>query len=125
MEPPVSLDAEDIRNEKVKVLRSMETVKLENVVVGQYRGSNGFPGYLDDETVPPDSICPTFASLVMFINNARWEGVPFLFKAGKALHKRHAEIRVQFQAVPGNLYKACLGVRRFYLLANSVYCSCL
>lgn len=66
---------------------------------------------MDDETVPPGSLCPTFAALVMFINNARWEGVPFLFKAGKALHKRHAEIRVQFHAVPGNLYKDNLGVR--------------
>jgi len=108
MEPPTSLDAEDIRNEKVKVLRSMETVKLDNVVVGQYRGSNGQPGYLDDETVPPGSLCPTFAALVMHINNARWDGVPFLFKAGKALHKRHAEIRVQFHAVPGSLYQNSL-----------------
>jgi len=106
MEPPVSLDAEDIRNEKVKVLRSMEPVKLENVVIGQYRANdNGRPGYLDDETVPEGSRCETFAAIAMFINNARWEGVPFLFKAGKALFKRHAEIRVQFHPVPGNIYR--------------------
>jgi len=105
MEPPVSLAAEDIRNEKVKVLRNMKPVQLDNVVVGQYRAFNGRAGYTDDEKVPEDSLCPTFAALVMFINNARWEGVPFLFKAGKALHKRHAEIRVQFRPVPGNIYR--------------------
>jgi glucose-6-phosphate 1-dehydrogenase len=43
------------------------------------------------------SLTPTFAAIAMFINNHRWDGVPFLFKAGKALHKRYAEIRVQFR----------------------------
>lgn len=96
----VSLDAEDIRNEKVKVLRSMKVVPLEDVVIGQYRartaGGTKLPGYLDDPTVPKGSLTPTFATVAMFINNARWDGVPFLLKAGKALHKRCAEIRVQF-----------------------------
>jgi glucose-6-phosphate 1-dehydrogenase len=109
MEPPVSLDAEDIRNEKVKVLRSMRTLELEDVVVGQYTGRStsdvNYPGYLDDETVPEGSIVPTFAAAALFIDNPRWEGVPFLMKAGKALDKRHAEIRMQFKSIPGNLYR--------------------
>ncbi|GIL79478.1 hypothetical protein Vretimale_18361 [Volvox reticuliferus] len=113
MEPPVSLAAEDIRNEKVKVLRSMRTVQLEDTVLGQYRsrhhGGRTLPGYLDDATVPPGSLTPTFAACAMFINNARWDGVPFLLKAGKALHTRRAEIRVQFRHVPGNLYKHKFG----------------
>ncbi|PNG99086.1 Glucose-6-phosphate 1-dehydrogenase 2, chloroplastic, partial [Tetrabaena socialis] len=100
MEPPVSLEAEDIRNEKVKVLRSMRPVTIEDTVLGQYRsrvhGGKSLPGYLDDKTVPKGSLTPTFAACAMFINNARWDGVPFLLKAGKALHARHAEIRVQF-----------------------------
>ncbi|CAN6300555.1 unnamed protein product [Urochloa humidicola] len=108
METPVSLDAEDIRNEKVKVLRSMRQLKLEDVVVGQYkghtRGGKSFPGY-DDPTVPKGSVTPTFAAAALFIDNARWDGVPFLMKAGKALHTRRAEIRVQFRPVPGNLYR--------------------
>nr|GEX76372.1 glucose-6-phosphate 1-dehydrogenase, chloroplastic-like [Tanacetum cinerariifolium] len=113
METPVSLDAEDIRNEKVKVLRSMRQLKLEDVVVGQYKGhSKGgktFLGYTEDPTVPDDSITPTFAAAALFIDNARWDGVPFLMKAGKALNTRRAEIRVQFRHVPGNLYKRNFG----------------
>lgn len=113
MEPPVSLDAEDIRNEKVKVLRSMRVLDVDNVVVGQYkghtRGGVKYPAYLDDKTVPKNSITPTFAAAAVFIDNARWDGVPFLMKAGKALHKKRAEIRVQFRHVPGNLYKRSFG----------------
>jgi len=52
---------------------------------------------LDDDTVPKNSLCPTFAAVALHINNARWDGVPFLLKAGKALHTRGAEIRVQFR----------------------------
>jgi len=111
MEPPVSLDAEDIRNEKVKVLRSMVPVVLDDVVLGQYRGrvekdGKKLPAYLDDPTVPKGSLTPTFAAVAMKICNARWDGVPFLLKAGKALDKRVAEIRVQFKSVPGNIYKS-------------------
>ncbi|XP_010270212.1 PREDICTED: glucose-6-phosphate 1-dehydrogenase, chloroplastic [Nelumbo nucifera] len=113
MEPPVSLDAEDIRNEKVKVLRSMRPLKIDDIVVGQYKGhSKGgkfYPAYIDDPTVPKDSITPTFAAAALFIDNARWDGVPFLMKAGKALHTTRAEIRVQFRHVPGNLYKRNFG----------------
>jgi len=109
MEVPASLDADDVRDEKVKVLRSMETISLDHVVVGQYRAANGNPGYLDDETVPTGSICPTFAATTLFVNNARWDGVPFLMKAGKALDKRRAEIRVQFRHVPGSIYKDAFG----------------
>lgn len=113
METPVSLDAEDVRNEKVKVLRSMRALRLEDIVVGQYKGhkkgGTSYPSYTDDPMVPNDSITPTFAAAALFIDNARWDGVPFLMKAGKALYKRGAEIRVQFRHVPGNLYKGKYG----------------
>ncbi|XP_010534704.1 PREDICTED: glucose-6-phosphate 1-dehydrogenase 2, chloroplastic isoform X1 [Tarenaya hassleriana] len=113
METPVSLDAEDIRNEKVKVLRSMRQIGLEDVVTGQYKshtkGGVTYPGYTDDKTVPNDSLTPTFAAAALFIDNARWDGVPFLMKAGKALHTKRAEIRVQFRHVPGNLYNRNFG----------------
>lgn len=108
MEEPASLDAEDIRNEKVKVIRCMRPIEMDNVALGQYKGretdGKKYPAYLDDETVPKGSLCPTFAAMALFIDNARWDGVPFLLKAGKALHKRQAEIRVQFRHAPGNLY---------------------
>ncbi|XP_062077111.1 glucose-6-phosphate 1-dehydrogenase, chloroplastic-like isoform X2 [Humulus lupulus] len=113
METPVSLDAEDIRNEKVKVLRSMRPLKLDDVVVGQYkshtRGGVNYPAYTDDDTVPKGSLTPTFAAAALFIDNARWDGVPFLMKAGKALHTKRTEIRVQFRHVPGNLYNRNFG----------------
>ncbi|KAJ8554487.1 hypothetical protein K7X08_025165 [Anisodus acutangulus] len=113
METPVSMDAEDIRNEKVKVLRSMRPLQLEDVVLGQYKGHNKgsklYPAYTDDPTVPNGSITPTFSAAALFIDNARWDGVPFLMKAGKALHTKRAEIRVQFRHVPGNLYKRNFG----------------
>jgi len=113
METPVSLDAEDIRNEKVKVLRSMRPIQLDDVVIGQYkshtRGGVLYPGYTDDKTVPQNSLTPTFAAATLFIDNARWDGVPFLMKAGKALHNKRAEIRVQFRHVPGNLYNRSFG----------------
>ena len=60
--------------------------------------------------LPRCSITPTFAACAVFVNNARWDGVPFLLKAGKALHSRVAEIRVQFRHVPGNLYRNKLGL---------------
>ncbi|CAK9144344.1 unnamed protein product [Ilex paraguariensis] len=113
METPVSLDAEDIRNEKVKVLRSMRPLQLEDVAIAQYkshtRGGVTYPAYKDDKAVPKDSLTPTFAAAAFFIDNARWDGVPFLMKAGKALHNRRTEIRVQFRHVPGNLYKRNIG----------------
>ncbi|KAI3849447.1 hypothetical protein MKX03_030843 [Papaver bracteatum] len=113
METPVSLEAEDTRNEKVKVLRSMRTLTLDDVTIGQYKGhkkgDRSYPAYTDDPTVPNNSVTPTFAAAALFIDNARWDGVPFLMKAGKALHTRRAEIRVQFRHVPGNLYKRNFG----------------
>ncbi|XAR55252.1 Glucose-6-phosphate dehydrogenase [Bertholletia excelsa] len=108
METPVSLNAEDIRNEKVKVLRSMKPLRLEDVVLGQYKGltdgNKVYPSYTDEQDVPRNSLTPTFAAGTFFINNARWDGVPFLMVAGKALNSARAEIRVSFKRVPGNLY---------------------
>ncbi|KAJ4980393.1 hypothetical protein NE237_031230 [Protea cynaroides] len=113
METPVSLHAEDIRNEKVKVLRSMRPLQIDDLIIGQYKGhlsgGKSYLGYTDDPTVPNDSLTPTFAAAALFVDNARWDGVPFLMKAGKALHNKGAEIRVQFRHVPGNLYKRNFG----------------
>nr|ABC74526.1 glucose-6-phosphate dehydrogenase [Populus trichocarpa]ABC74529.1 glucose-6-phosphate dehydrogenase [Populus trichocarpa] len=99
MEKPVSLKPEHIRDEKVKVLQSVLPIKDEEVVLGQYEG------YRDDPTVPDHSNTPTFATVVLRIHNERWEGVPFILKAGKALNSRKAEIRVQFKDVPGDIFK--------------------
>lgn len=71
---------------QVKVLRAIPPVAREDTLLGQYVAANGKPGYLDDETVPPNSVCPTFAALTLWIHNPRWEGVPFILKAGKGAH---------------------------------------
>ena len=93
MERPVSLHPDDIRDEKVKVLRCIPPITLEETVLGQYVAADGKPGYLDDEGVPADSNCPTYATCVLHVNNPRWAGVPFVMKAGKALSERKAEVR--------------------------------
>jgi glucose-6-phosphate 1-dehydrogenase len=85
MERPVSLAAEDIRNEKVKVLRTISSLKLEDILLGQYTASadGKESGYLEDPTVPKGSLAATFAAAVLRINNERWDGVPFILKCGK------------------------------------------
>ncbi|KAJ3211265.1 Glucose-6-phosphate 1-dehydrogenase [Entophlyctis luteolus] len=120
MERPVTLNAEDVRNEKVlvalrksiptilqvKVLRAINPISLDDTVLGQYTASadKKEPGYLDDPTVPHGSVTPTYAAHVLKIHNERWEGVPFILKAGKALNESKVEIRIQFNDVAGNLY---------------------
>lgn len=68
----------------------MRVLQLDDVVVGQYKGhtkgGRSYPAYVDDPTVPKGSLTPTFSAAALFIDNARWDGVPFLMKAGKALH---------------------------------------
>jgi glucose-6-phosphate 1-dehydrogenase len=104
MEPPVTMSADDVRDEKVKVLRAVSPAKLSNCVVGQYgRGPDGKRAFIDDDTVPPDSSTATFAMQVLHVHNTRWRGVPFIIKCGKALNERKAEIRIQFKRV-GNPY---------------------
>ncbi|KAJ2931697.1 hypothetical protein H1R20_g5389, partial [Candolleomyces eurysporus] len=108
MERPVSFAAEDIRDEKVKVLRAIPPIEKEDTLLGQYVAANGKPGYLDDSTVPPNSICPTFAATTLWIHNPRWEGVPFVLKAGKGrfpLNEAKVEVRIQFKDVTQGIFK--------------------
>lgn len=105
MEAPSSIDdGESIRNEKVKLLKAMDVIKLEDMVVGQYvRSEDGKkPGYLEDDTLKNKaSTTPTFASCILRIRNGRWDGVPFIMRAGKALNQRKVDIRVQFKKASG------------------------
>ncbi|CAL8115564.1 unnamed protein product [Orchesella dallaii] len=109
MEKPPSTNPDDIRDEKVKVLKSMKALKLSDVVLGQYTGDpdgegEAQKGYLDDPTVPAGSITPTYALAVCHINNERWDGVPFILRCGKALNERKAEVRIQYHDVPGDIF---------------------
>eukprot|EP01112_Ceratiomyxa_fruticulosa_P018308 TRINITY_DN582_c0_g1_i1.p1 TRINITY_DN582_c0_g1~~TRINITY_DN582_c0_g1_i1.p1 ORF type:complete len:510 (+),score=97.37 TRINITY_DN582_c0_g1_i1:90-1619(+) len=100
MEPPVTLQAEDVRDEKVKLLRAVPPIEVRDIVIGQYdRSEDGKKkSYIeDDEKIPKDSITPTFATAIAFVRNDRWSDVPFILKCGKALNERKAEIRIQFR----------------------------
>lgn len=106
MEPPVSLSSEDIRDEKVKVLRAMKPLTLADMVLGQYEG------YCFDPEVPDDSKTETYAMATMHIENARWAGVPFIVKCGKAMNDKKVEIRVQFKASPLPYHREGQGANR-------------
>lgn len=105
------------------MLRCIPPIETNDVLLGQYVAANGKPGYLDDDTVPPNSTCPTFAATTLWIHNPRWEGVPFILKAGKgkskcagilsitnqnsrkALNESKVEVRIQFKDVTQGIFK--------------------
>ena len=99
MERPRSLSGEDIRDEKVALLKCVLPADPANCVLGQYtaKPDGSVPGYLDDPTVPRGSTTPTFASLVLYVQNDRWDGVPFIIKAGKAMESKQVTVRIQFR----------------------------
>ncbi|KAM8831164.1 glucose-6-phosphate 1-dehydrogenase isoform 1-T1 [Synchiropus picturatus] len=110
MEKPASTSSDDVRDEKVKVLKCISPVCMSNVVLGQYVGNpegegDAKLGYLDDPTVPKGSTQATFATAVLYVNNERWDGVPFILRCGKALNERKAEVRLQFTDVPGDIFE--------------------
>jgi glucose-6-phosphate 1-dehydrogenase len=106
MERPVKYEAGAIRDAKVKLLKAVSPLSLQDLVVGQYGTSQSGrqPAYEAETTVPPGSLTPTYASAVLKINNPRWEGVPFLIEAGKALDERINEVRIRFHDVPDHLW---------------------
>ena len=108
MEQPLSLHSQHVRDEKVKALRAISSLRLNDLVIGQYsagayKGRQHF-GYLQEKGVRPDSITPTYACAVLHIKNRRWDGIPFMIQAGKGLHDSKTEIRIQFRDVPGNIF---------------------
>mmetsp|Transcript_27538 Transcript_27538/g.60331 ORF Transcript_27538/g.60331 Transcript_27538/m.60331 type:complete len:1339 (+) Transcript_27538:180-4196(+) len=99
MEPPIKADGpeagEKIRDAKVAVLKSIPPITLDECLLGQYEG------YADDPTIEnKDTNTPTFVCMRAFVHTPRWAGVPFIFKAGKALNERRAEVRIQFRDAP-------------------------
>ena len=104
MEPPTSFAADDIREEKVQVLRSIAPIDPHEVAYGQYTAGvvDGVdePGYLQEEKVAPDSATETFVAIRLEIANWRWQGVPFYLRTGKRLPKRVSQIVVTFHRPP-------------------------
>jgi len=112
MEPPSRLKTEAIRDEKVKVLRSLRpytTADAHNHVVrGQYAAGNigdkALPGYCEEPSVAPESNTETFIAARLFVDNFRWAGVPIYIRTGKRMAVKSTEIVVQFRDMPKNLY---------------------
>jgi glucose-6-phosphate 1-dehydrogenase len=113
MEPPVGLDADAVRDEKVKVLRAMQPMSTDqvsrSVVRGQYGpgwvGGKEVPGYRTEQDVAPDSTTETYVALKLFVDNWRWAGVPFYLRHGKRLPKKETEIAVTFKRAPLALFQ--------------------
>ncbi len=106
MEPPASFNATAVRDEKVKVLRSLRPVGPDETVTGQYRagaiGGAAVPGY--DQELGRDSDTETFVAIKAHLDNWRWKGVPFYLRTGKRLYKRTTEIVVRFRQVPHSIF---------------------
>ena len=113
MEPPVAFDADAVRDEKIKVLRGVETFETpeqvaRNVVLGQYTagsiGGMDVPGYQQEKDVAPGSRTPTFVAMRLNVRSWRWAGVPVYIRSGKRMPKRATEIAVHFQPLPHSLF---------------------
>jgi len=107
MEPPIAFKADDVRDEKVKVLKSLRPLLADGdppVVIGQYASAEikgeHVPGFREEQNVAPQSVTPTFAAIRFEIDNWRWKHVPFYVRSGKRLPKRTSEIAIQFRPPP-------------------------
>jgi glucose-6-phosphate 1-dehydrogenase len=112
MEPPITFDADSVREQKVQVLRSIHPMSVAEVarrtVRGQYGPGHidGFaaPGYRQEPGVNPKSLTETYVALELYVNNWRWAGVPFFVRTGKRLPRPVTEIRVHFKRTPQALF---------------------
>ncbi len=112
MEPPVSLDPDAVRDEKLKVLRSLRPMSVADVardtVRGQYTAGasegDAAVGYLQEANIPPDSNTETFVALKVHINNWRWANVPIFLRTGKRMAERRSEIVIEFADLPFMLF---------------------
>src|SRR4051812_8730321 len=124
MEPPGSLDAEAIRDEKVKLLKAIQPLALGpegDVARAQYAAGmmagKAVPGYLQEEGIAPQSRTETYAAIRLSINNWRWQGVPFYLRSGKRMARRVSEIAINFKRPPGTLFAQG---DRFNLASNTL-----
>ncbi|QKD81248.1 glucose-6-phosphate dehydrogenase [Thermoleptolyngbya sichuanensis A183] len=114
MEPPNSLDADSIRNEKVKVLQATHLAEEIEIGKGAIRGQysagwqdgKAIPGYREEEGASPTSTTPTYAAIKLNIDNWRWKGVPFFLRTGKRMPKKVSEIAIQFKEVPYLMFQS-------------------
>ncbi|MGQ3685359.1 MAG: glucose-6-phosphate dehydrogenase [Candidatus Loosdrechtia sp.] len=113
MEPPISFEADAVRDEQVKILRAMQSLSPEDVLKNTVRGQYGeglirgkrVPAYRDEQNISPDSTTETYVALKLYIDNWRWAGVPFYLRTGKRLPCRVTEIAIQFKRAPFVLFR--------------------
>jgi glucose-6-phosphate 1-dehydrogenase len=99
MEVPGSLDVESVRDEKVKVLRSLAPIESRDVILGQYSG------YLDEKGVARDSRTETFVAMKLEVANWRWNGVPFYLRTGKRMPTRLSQVAIVFKCAPVSIFR--------------------
>ncbi len=112
MEPPVEYTADAVRDEKMKVLSAIREIKPEEIklhtVAAQYASGNidgeDAKAYVSEENVSPDSTTETFAAVRFYIDNWRWQGVPFILWSGKRMASKAAEVMIRFRKPPFNLF---------------------
>lgn len=117
MEPPSMFEADRVRDEKVKLYRSLRPFPVDNlddhIVLGQYgpgsTDGTDVPGYRSETGVSPDSLTPTFAMMKIFVDNWRWHGVPFFLCSGKRLGKKETRIVIDFKPVPHAMFRQAMG----------------
>ena len=113
MEPPISFEADAVRDEQAKILRAIQPISPEDVlsraIRGQYAegtaGNKQVPAYRSEPKVPPDSLTETFVAMKLYIDNWRWAGVPFFLRTGKRLPCRGTEVVIQFKRAPFVLFR--------------------
>ncbi len=113
MEPPVTFDADPVRDEKNKVMRAIRPIDPPSVGEVAVRGQYGpgwvarerVPGYREERGVHPDSTAETYAAIKLYVDNWRWAGVPFYLRTGKRLPKRVSEIAIQFKRTPHMIFR--------------------
>jgi glucose-6-phosphate 1-dehydrogenase len=114
MEAPVSFNADEVRNKKVDVLHAIRDIPIDQVhqfaVRGQYGGGwvegERVPGYREEEKVATDSPTETYAALKVYVDNWRWQDVPFYLRTGKRLARRVSEVSIQFRPVPHQTFSS-------------------
>jgi glucose-6-phosphate 1-dehydrogenase len=119
MEPPSAFEADRVRDEKIKVYRALrpfqEESLEEHLVLGQYEkgilGGKAVPAYREEPGVSAGSMTPTYAMMKLYLDNWRWQGVPFYLVSGKRLREKRTDITIQFKRVPHSMFRAVLGDR--------------
>jgi glucose-6-phosphate 1-dehydrogenase len=117
MEPPSRFEADHVRDEKIKVFRALRPFLVDHLkdylVLGQYSSGTidgkSVPAYRKEPGVSPESLTPTFAMMKVYLDNWRWQGIPFYLTSGKRMDQKLTEIAIQFKSVPHSMFRRTLG----------------